>query len=291
MRRFGDRRDAVRVRNVGGMEKILVCFKPMRCDSDVYMDEEIDVTNLVTYMKARKVTDPELTYFHAFCCALGMIFYNRPLLNRFVVARRYYQRTEVSIGFVAKVAFDEDSKENISLVKFAPTDTLDDVKDLFLAKVRKVRTNTDNSTDSVVRAFGRLPQWLINPIVWVLMQADLHDLLPHAMIDDDLYHSSIIVSNLGSIDCGSIYHNLTNFGTSSFLMTMGRIKQVTVMDESGETATRQLCRFGINCDERVVDGFYFAQSMNLFKYILANPELMERPMGEKIAWPVPVHTT
>jgi len=280
--RFGDRRDAVRLRDVGGMEKILVCFKPWRCDADVHINEEIDVTNLVAYAKAKKKTDPELTYFHMICCALGMIFYNRPLLNRFVVARRFYQREEVSIGFVAKVALEQDAKENVSVVKLDPADTLADVKTKFLAKVKDVRSDTKNGTDNVIEKFGRLPQWMINPVVWLLMQADVHDLLPHSMIDDDIYHSSIIVSNLGTLDCGSIYHNITNFGTSSFMMTIGRIKQEMVLNADGEPEARYLCGFGMSCDERVADGFYLAKSLNMFKYILQHPELMEKTLAEPV---------
>jgi len=282
MRRFGDRRDAVKIRDVGGLQKILVCFKPLRCDADVYIDEDVDVTALVAYMKEKKKTEPDLTYFHVFCAALAKMFYLRPMLNRYVYARRFYQRNEVSIGFVAKVAFEEDAKENVSLVRLAPTDTLEEVKTKFIDKVHNVRTNTDNSTDNVVNAFGKLPQWLINPVVWLLMRADEHDLLPKSMIYDDIYHSSIIVSNLGSIDCSSIYHNLTNFGTSSFLATMGRIKRETVVNADGEPEIRDMCRFGVNGDERISDGFYFAKSVNLFKYILAHPELLERPLIEPV---------
>ena len=30
----------------------------------------------------------------------------------------------------------------------------------------------------------------------------------------------LVVSNLGSIDCGAIYHHLTDFGTNSIVITM-----------------------------------------------------------------------
>ena len=44
MGKFGDRRDAYRVRDINGFQYVLFDFKPGRCDSAVYMNVDIDVT-------------------------------------------------------------------------------------------------------------------------------------------------------------------------------------------------------------------------------------------------------
>ena len=41
-KRFGDRRDAYRVRDINGFQYVLFDFKPGRCDSAVYMNVDID---------------------------------------------------------------------------------------------------------------------------------------------------------------------------------------------------------------------------------------------------------
>ena len=51
MRRFGDRRDGKKVRDIHGVQNILIDFKPNRCDSAVYMNSKIDMTNFVKFMK------------------------------------------------------------------------------------------------------------------------------------------------------------------------------------------------------------------------------------------------
>jgi pyruvate/2-oxoglutarate dehydrogenase complex dihydrolipoamide acyltransferase (E2) component len=102
------------------------------------------------------------------------------------------------------------------------------------------------------------------------------------MIDDDIYHSTVLVSNLGSIECDAIYHNLTNFGTSSFVVTIGEIHRQIIVNAQGEPEARDVCHFGANCDERIADGFYLVQSINMLKHILANPELLEQPMGQHV---------
>ena len=48
---FIDRKDGKRVENVSGLSQISIDLKPRRCDSDVYINQKIDVTNLVEYIK------------------------------------------------------------------------------------------------------------------------------------------------------------------------------------------------------------------------------------------------
>ena len=45
-------------------------------------------------------------------------------------------------------------------------------------------------------------------------------------------------------------------------------------NEKGKTEIRKICEFGINLDERIADGFYFAKSIQLAEYIAKNPELL-----------------
>lgn len=45
---------------------------------------------------------------------------------------------------------------------------------------------------------------------------------------------------------------------------------------------RKLCEFGINFDERVADGYYFAKSVKMLQYIFDNPKLLEESVSKKI---------
>ena len=47
---FIDRKDGKRVENVSGLSQISIDLKPRRCDSDVYINQKVDVTNLVEYI-------------------------------------------------------------------------------------------------------------------------------------------------------------------------------------------------------------------------------------------------
>ena len=75
---------------------------------------------------------------------------------------------------------------------------------------------------------------------------------------------------------GAIYHNLTNFGTASSLITFGEIKE-----ENG----KYFMEMGATIDERIADGFYFCKALKLIEYIFDTPELMMKPAGEKVKYP------
>ena len=109
-RRFGDRKDARRVRDIKGMNQICIDLKPTRYMSELYLNEKVDVTNLVKYIKEEKEKGNKITYFHAFSLAIGKTIYNRPLLNRFVANRHIYEHNDVSISFVMKIDFTDKSE-------------------------------------------------------------------------------------------------------------------------------------------------------------------------------------
>ena len=100
-------------------------------------------------------------------------------------------------------------------------------------------------------------------------------MVPESITSNLIYYSTVILSNLGSIHCNAIYHNLTDFGTNSILLTIGEITKENYLDDDGKLQERYMCDFGINLDERIADGFYFAKSFQLFKEYLQNPEVLE----------------
>lgn len=279
-KKFGDRRDGKKIK-MNGFDRFLYYLKPRRSDSEVYISKTIDVTNLVEYMKEKKKENEKITYFHLFCMAIGKVIYNRPLLNRFLIGGCKYQRNDVTISFVAKTDFSDTAREFLTVIKVLEDDKLDDISKRITEDVKKIRSNKESHTDDFVNKLGKLPKFVMAIIVWFIKRLDNHDLLPSSLTRNSIYHSSVLVSNLGSIHCDGIYHNLTNFGTNSILLTIGEIKEdVRVVD--GKIEKRYVCDLGITLDERIADGVYFAKSVNLLEYILDNPSLLEDKASDKI---------
>lgn len=274
-----------RVRNISGLNQIMIDIKPKRCDSDVYINQKIDVTNLCDYMTKAKKKNSDLTYFHAFVTALGKTFYNRKKLNYYVRNRHLYEHKDIVISFVAKISFDDKSEEVMLLVPINEDDNIFTISDKIKSKVEKLRNKNKDfdkkGANNAIIILGKLPNILRIPIVGILKLFDKWGILPSSLMEDNLYYSSVIVSNLGSIKCGAIYHNITDFGTCSGIITIGEIKEEEVIID-GKKVIRKFCEFGVNLDERIADGYYFVKSLKLLEYILNNPKLLENNCSEVI---------
>lgn len=281
MKRIGDRKDAKKVRNLDGLHNVMIDIKPERCDSDVYMNKEIDVTKLIKYVEKYKKEHPDdkITYFHAFAMAFAKTIYNKPLLNRFVANRTFYDRNDVIIAFVAKIAFEEDSEEVMINIKVDKDDNIFTLRDKITKRVAKIRNSKKGekkeNTNNIVDVVGKLPKLIRMIVTGALKFLDKHGWLPESITKDNIYYSSVILSNLGNFKIGSIYHNIVNFGTSSIIATMGMIHKSKVIDKDGKEKIIDVCDFGVNMDERIADGYYFAKSIKVLEYILDNPELLE----------------
>jgi len=279
-----NRRDAKRIKDINGMFQIMLDLKPKRCDSDVYINQKMDVTKLVEYVEKKKKEGNEITYFHTFLTAIGKTIYNRPKLNRFIANRHVYEHNDIIISFVAKISFDDRSEEIMVMVPIEENDNINTISKKVKDKVDSIRQRkaTKEGANNAIDVIGKLPNIVRVPLMGLFKWMDKNDLLPQSLIKDNLYYSSIIVSNLGAIKCGAIYHNLTDFGTCSSLATMGEIRKEEILNSKGKKEVRSICEFGINLDERIADGYYFAKSVQLLQYIFDNPEFLDEEVSSKI---------
>lgn len=274
-----DRKDAKMIKMPGILR--MATYLKDRQDADVYINKKIDVTELVKYMQEKKKKDPDITYFHALSMACAKVVFNRPRLNRYIINHQCYQRDDVSLSFVAKVNFEDDAKEFLSVLKIEATDNIDDIKNKIKDKVDKVRNNKQNDTDNTVDLLDKLPKPILGMLVPIIKWMDHHDLLSKNFNDNLIYNSTAILSNLGSIKCGAIYHNITDFGSNSILITFGDIhKEAIVVNDKIEI--RDVIDIGVTLDERIADGVYMAKAVNLFEHILKNPQTLEDEAITKI---------
>lgn len=285
-RKFGDRKDARKCRDITGMSQICIDLKPKRSLSELYINQKFDVTNLVEYINEFKKTRDEenkITYFHAFVTAVGKVIYNRPLLNRFVANRHVYEHNNVSLSFVMKIDFNDKSEEIMVITPILKDDNIFTISDKIRSKVNKVRKkgDTGKGANDAIQIIGKLPNIIRIPIVGLFKFLDKMGWLPSFLVEDNLYYSSMVLSNVGTLKCGGIYHNVTDFGTCSGLITMGEILEV-IEKENGKNVKKYYCEFGVTIDERIADGFYMIKSLQLVQEILNNPSMLEERVDEKV---------
>ena len=266
------RKSGYKVKEVTGMQNILFDLKPNRSESEVYMNATVDVTEFVKFIKKQKKDNPDLTYFHGFLAVLGKIFYKYPHLNRYVQNRTLYMHNDVTLGFVAKAQFDEESEEFMTCQKILANDTIYTISESIKAKVAAIRDSRSRHTDganNIVDTIGHIWRPLRSTLVGILKWVDRKFELPASIADENIYYSSCIVSNLGTFKTGAIYHNLANLGTSSGLITFGEVR---------EEGRKYYMEMGLTLDERISDGFLFCKAMKSIEYLFAHPELLLEEM-------------
>ena len=269
-----------KVKDVTGMQNIMFDLKPNRCEAEVYMNSDVDVTEFVKYIKKLKEKNSDITFFHGFVHIMGKLIYKYPKLNRFVQNRTLYEHDEVTIAFVAKAEFNEKSEEFMTCLPIGENDTILEVSKNLKERINKIRDKNSNANtdgaNNVVDKIGHIWRPLRSFLVGILKWWDKKFGLPGAIADENIYYSSLIVSNIGTFRVPGIYHNLANLGTSSGLATFGDIKE-----ENG----KYTMNIGITLDERIGDGFYFGRALKCIEYLFANPKLMMEPASKNFEIP------
>lgn len=283
-KKFGDRWDGRRVK-VPGLQTIMGHLYPNRCDNEVYLHDKFDVTDLLEFVKKKNEEHPEIktTIFHCMIAAVAKMIKERPLMNRFFQGRRCYERYEISVTFVAKLAFDDHAEE--ALVMFVPKDgdNVDSVSKMVVDMVKDVRakgTENKGGIDVLLDKFAKIPRPILMFVMKVIKWMDFWGKCPKAITEGNPNYATAFLSNLGSIKCPAVYHHLNNFGTNSMMITIGTIHDEEVLMPDGTRQMRKIVDIGATLDERIGDGFYFARSLKLVHYICAHPEILDQPIGE-----------
>lgn len=283
-RKWGDRKDARWVRDTPGLQSIMAHLMPNRTDCEVYLQDTIDVTELMAYLEEKNAQHPEYktTLFHCFVAVLARMVRERPLMNRYIQGRRTYERYEVSLSFVCKRRFTDHAEEALMFLVPKDTDTIDEISRKIIGDVMETR-NSEHSTggvDAILDALAKLPRPLLMFVVYIIRLMDFWGVSPDFLTDGDPNCSTVFFSNLGSIKCPSVYHHLNNYGTNSIMITIGTLRKEQRVMSDGSSQVRDVVDIGATLDERIADGFYFARSLKLVKHICDHPELLERPLNE-----------
>lgn len=282
-KRFGDRKDAYRVRDIDGLHNIFLYVFPKRTESEVSLTESLDVTELLEFLKKEnEEKGTNLKFFHAFTTAIAKTAHMRPKLNWFISGKRYWQRKDLLLSFIVKREFADGSAESMLVLNAKPELTIYDISKIILGDSSKLRKAGHNSMDDILDKVGRLPRFLLKLLFFVLGRLEYHGIMPQALMDGDMNYSSIMMSNLGSIRCEPPYHHLNNYGTCSMMITIGTLHKEYVINEDGTQTLRDMVNICVTADERIADGFYFAKSIRLLKYILSHPELLTEPVGKPV---------
>ncbi len=282
-RKWKDRKDGRYVTDTGGLQTVMAHLMPNRTDNEVYLNDTIDATELVRYLeKKNENLDYKITLFHCAITGLARMVRERPLMNRFIQGHRIYERNEISLSFVCKRRFTDHADEALMVLVPKDTDTINEISRKIVGDVKETR-KSEHSTggvDALLDSFAKIPRPLLMFIIRIIRWLDFWGINPDFLTEGDPNYTTILCSNLGSIKCPAVYHHLNNYGTNSIMITIGTLHKEEMLMPDGHKEIRDVIDVGATLDERIADGFYFARSLKLIRHIFANPELLEKPLGE-----------
>lgn len=277
--------DGVRIKELDGFHSIVPYVMPKRTEAEVSSPEKFDVTELCAYMKKRNSEEGiNLKLFHAFCTALARTIYLRPKMNIFIAGKRFWQRRDITLSFVVKRKFEDASEESLMFLKVDPEMNFDSISKLILGDVEKVRKEKTNDIGKTMDFVGKLPRFILEILFGFLKLLEYWGIMPVSLMRGDPNYSTALLSNLGSIKAGAPYHHLSNYGTCSMMITIGTLHKEKRKMDDGTEQERDILDATFTLDERIADGFYYAKSLRITRFLLENPEYL----AGRICEPVPV---
>ena len=278
-RRFGDRKDGRLLRSLSPFSRFMPYIMPKRNDASNLYSFSLELGGVEPWLREKRRENWKgMGLLHLFLAAYVRTLAHCPGLNRFISGQKIFARYNIEIVMMVKRSLSIEEDEDAVKILFEPTDTIYDVYRKLAEKVDEVKSGSgDNGTDQAASALMKVPGLLLKAVVWVLNLLDYFGWLPARLLQVSPFHGSMILTDLGSLGTGPVYHHIYNFGNLPLFVAMGAKRRTVELDKTGIPAERKYVDFKVTMDERTVDGIYFANAMKYLQYYLKNPALLEQP--------------
>lgn len=278
-RRFGDRKDGRRLRNIHPMLKLTPYIMERRYDACNTFADSFNIVKTDAFCR-RKVKEgkPHFGMLHVILAAYVRTISQRPAINRFVSGQKIYSRNDITVIMVIKRTMSLDSPDTCIKVTFEPTDTVDQVYEKFHSAVQANNSEGDkNDFDKLNKALAFIPGLLLRWTVKLLYFFDYFGWLPRKLTDLSPFHGSMIITSMGSLGIRPIYHHLYDFGNLPVFLAYGMKRTENEIDSEGNVYKRKYIDLKAVTDERICDGYYYASAFKMFKKLVENPNILESP--------------
>lgn len=272
---FGHRSDGRKLKTLPPFFRVIPSVMLDRSDSQVYFKQDISLNAIDEYIDRKAAEGTKFSYMNIIYAALVRILAERPQLNRFAMNGTLYARNQILVSLAIKKSLSDEGTETTIKMPFTGTENIFEIKEK-LDKVIEANkdTSTSNSTDRLAKALSLVSDGTLRRVVKFLRFLDKHDMMPKSVINASPFHTSVFLTNVGSLGIDSIYHHLYNFGTTSLFFAMGKKKKSFIYDDD-EIHEEKCITLAFVGDERICDGYYFANSFKLLSKYLRKPELLE----------------
>ena len=273
---FGKRSDGKELKNVSPFFRIMPFIMKQRDDSQVYFDQDLVIKRMEEYINNKAEQNIKISIMDIVFAGIVRILAERPKLNRFVINGRIYARNKITLAITIKKSLTDEGDETTVKVDFDGTENLFEVKEKLQSLITQNKdTSAANDTDKFAKVLSKIPTGILKFAVGLIKFLDKKGILPKSIIELSPFHTSAVVTNVGSIGIDSIYHHIYNFGTTSMFFAIGKKKKSYVFEDD-EIYKEKCINLAFVGDERICDGYYYASSFRSLVRYLTHPELLEK---------------
>ena len=280
--RFGDRKDGRLLRSLPAFAKFMPYIMPTRNDGCNQYEESFEVSAVDRRLRQLRVNGYKgIGILHFLIAAYIRGVSMLPGVNRFVAGRRIYARNNIEVVLTVKRSLSIDATETTIKVKFEPTDTITDVYRKMTEKIDEIKANDgNNNTEDVAEALTKAPRFLLRFAILILRIMDYFGWLPEALTDASPFHGSMIITDMGSLRIGPIYHHIYDFGNLPVFLSYGTKYFRMMPGRDGEMVKKKYIDLKVVTDERICDGYYYASAFKYIKKIFDDPTVLDTPPAE-----------
>ena len=176
-------------------------------------------------------------------------------------------------------SYQRSSARTATYVLRIPVSSLGD----FNEKIDEIKSSEENNgTEDFADTVAHLPRFLLRFALTILRVMDYFGWIPMSLLNISPFHGSMIITDLGSLRIGPIYHHIYNFGTLPAFIAFGAKRHAYELNRHGEMVDKKYvdCKFVL--DEGIVDGHYWAQMLLAYRYMFEHPEMLLSPPSKVV---------
>ncbi len=283
-RRFGDRSDGYRLKNIDPIIKLMPFIMRYRSDAMNMFSSSVNITAAEEYIREKHAEGYEhFGLVHLIIAAYVRTVSQRPAINRFVSGQQVFARNKIEIAITIKKEMSLSSPETCIKMIFEPDATPVDIYNEFDRQVQEYRKQqAESDFDKTARILNYIPRFVLKFAIFLLRVLDYFAILPKFLLKVSPFHASMVITSMGSLGIPPIFHHIYDFGNVPLFVAFGKRRKAYELNAEGQVEEKIYSDMCVVTDERICDGYYYASAFKMLQRLMRNPKKMDVPPEEII---------
>jgi len=243
-------------------------------DSKIYGSVDLDITDLEKFIARKRREGVKTTLTQIMTLIISRALREEvPELNAYIKRGKVVKRK--SVDAMVSVLLKGNEMGSVK-IENADTLTIAELTDVIADKIKQSRSGDENSAMQSKHMLSSVPwpfrNWLFN--LYKVMTIDWGVSLPVINLSSDSF-GSFNLSNIGTLGLDTGYAALLPSSNLSIVLIIGKdYKKPVVIND--KIVVRKVFTLSATLDHRVVDGSHGGKLFRFIKYMLKNPELLDK---------------